>query len=109
MKNKYFGLSEEELIQGINEKLTIWKKMLTTAMQNNDNVWLVKFKEAMQTTFIVLQRFNEDRIKDIVNEAQGKQAQTLPSVYKDNTSPNCNLRDYIPNWMKTCCSLCQGG
>lgn len=106
VKNEYFGLSKEELIKGINEKLTIWKKMLTTAIQNNDNLWLGKFKEAMQNTFEVLQRFNEDKIKDIVNKAREKKSQALSHAYKDNTSADCNLRDYVPNWMKTCCGLC---
>ena len=45
-------------------------------------------------------------LKDIVNEAQGKQVQALSFKNKDNTPPNCHLQDYIPNWMKTCCGLC---
>ena len=106
VKNEYFGLSEEELIKGINEKLTIWKNMLTTAMQNDDNVWLVKFKDAMQETLTGLQEFNEDKIKGIVNQAREKQSQALSFKNNDNTPPNCHLQDYIPNWMKTCCGLC---
>ena len=106
IKNKYFGLSTEELIKGINEKLTIWKKMLTTAMQN---ACLAKFKDAMQNTLAGLQGFNENKIKDIVNKVREEQDQVLSFVNKDNTSADCNLRDYIPNWMKTCCGLCQGG
>ena len=103
IKNKYFGLSTEELIKGINEKLTIWKKMLTTAMQN---ACLAKFKDAMQNTLAGLQGFNENKIKDIVNKAREKQSQALSFKNNDNTSADCNLRDYIPNWMKTCCGLC---
>ena len=104
IKNKYFGLNEEELIKGINEKLKLWKNMLNKAINHNPSQCFNQFKMAMPYTCETLQKFDEDRIKDIVNEAQGKQVQAF--VYKDNKSANCNLKDYIPNWMKTCCGLC---
>ena len=63
----------------------------------------------MQKTLAGLQRFNENKIKDIVNEARKKQDEVLLPKNKDNASADCNLRDYIPNWMKTCCGLCQSG
>ena len=106
IKNKYFGLNEEELIKGINEKLKLWKNMLNKAINHNPSQCFNQFKMAMPYTCETLQKFDEDRIKDIVNEAQGKQVQALSFKNKDNTPPNCHLQDYIPNWMKTCCGLC---
>lgn len=106
VKNKYFGLPEHELIQGIQDKLKLWKNMLNEAINNETSQCFDQFKMAMQNTLVGLQRFNKDKIKDIVNKAQGKQTQALSHAYKDNTSADCNLRDYVPNWMKTCCGLC---
>ena len=109
VKNKYFGLSAEDLINDIEIKLTSWKKMLDTTTKNNNDTWVETFKATMENTLETLQKFDRDKITEIVNKARKPQSQALPPVYKDNTSADCNLRDYIPNWMKTCCGLCQGG
>lgn len=84
IKNKYFGLNEEELIKGINEKLTIWKKMLTTVMQN---AYLAKFKDAMQNTLAGLQGFNKDKIAKIVKQALLQQEDILKNVNNPNNKP----------------------
>ena len=109
VKNKYFGLPENELIQGIKDKLELWKKMLNVAIKDETSQCFNQFKMAMQKTLAGLQEFNENKIKDIVNEARKKQDEVLLPKNKDNASADCNLRDYIPNWMKTCCGFCQGG
>ena len=108
VKNKYFGLSDNELIQGIQDKLKLWENMLDAAINNKTSQWFDQFKTAIHNTRKALQKFNRDKITEIVNKARKKQDKVLSSKNKDNTSADCNLRDYIPNWMKTCCGLCQG-
>ena len=106
VKNKYFGLSDNELIQGIQDKLKLWENMLDAAINNKTSQWFDQFKTAIHNTRKALQKFDREKITEIVNKAQGKQTQVLSRTYKDNTSADCNLRDYVPNWMKTCCGLC---
>ena len=110
IKNEYFGLNNKELIEGIGGKLELWTEMLNAAISDDTtSECFSQFTEAMRSTREALQKFDMGRIVSIVKQAQDQRSQALSSVYKNNTSADCNLRDYIPNWMKTCCGFCQGG
>ena len=66
LKAKYMGLNEQEVIDGINAKIKLWKEML----RDQDNGAIVNqisgIKEAREKTLTALSQINKENVENIV-------------------------------------------